>query len=209
MGACMWTSAIRQSGGKERERGPTGKRGKTKMTRGWLGEHERREFGNRDVMLQQILCVHTRTEPESHNDSSTHSYVRLRTCAHACLGGGKVIALTLDCTETWAKWGWGARAQIRRVPPLLQSWRCLHCNLVDEICNTHTNTQYTADVRPPGRQTKTWMYKHVWVSSLYFTFIYSRTASLPFASLFLWISWQWKFSVMLMFTFWQQVCFFT
>lgn len=42
---CETEKAVKQ-GGEDRERGPTGKQGKTKKTSGWLGAHERTEFGN-------------------------------------------------------------------------------------------------------------------------------------------------------------------
>lgn len=95
----------------------------------------------------------------------THIWcVHLCTCATVCLSKGEMTALTLDRTETWAEGGWGARTQIRRVPPLLQAWGCLHCNLVDEICNTHKHIKQMLD-HLGGRHQP--VYTH---SSLYLTF---------------------------------------
>lgn len=120
---CVWETekAVKQGGG-ERE-GAHRETGEDKKRSGWLGTHERGEFGDswkpKEIMLQHSLYVHARQweipyslffpvflEAHTHIPMYVHAWVFM-------------IKLTLNGTETWTKGGWGAWAQIRRVPPLL------------------------------------------------------------------------------------------
>lgn len=62
--------AVRQGGGEKEKEGAHRETGEgKKKTSGWLRAHERREFGNRDIMLQQSLCVHVRGQEIPHSFS--------------------------------------------------------------------------------------------------------------------------------------------
>ncbi len=105
---------------------------------------------------------------------STHTYVHLHTCACACVNPRE--------KRLHSRWIARKRGPKEGEEPDPKSGELRLFSRPGDACTvilwmksaTHTHTQtHTTDVRPPGWQSATRIHTEVWVSSLYFTFIYS------------------------------------